>query len=107
MDTARAISDARLAARLTQEQLAGIARTSQATISAYESGRKRPTVATMVRLLGAAGARLTVLREGEAVLRPTEDELARRARTLRDALDLAATLPTQHHPELRYPRLPR
>jgi transcriptional regulator with XRE-family HTH domain len=41
--------------RLTQEELARRAGTSRPTLSAYEHGRKSPTVATFARLLSGAG----------------------------------------------------
>lgn len=46
---------ARREARLTQSELAARARTSQAALSAYESGRRSPSVDTLSRILGAAG----------------------------------------------------
>jgi DNA-binding XRE family transcriptional regulator len=42
-------------AGLTQEELARRAGTSRPTLSAYEHGRKSPTVATFARLLAEAG----------------------------------------------------
>lgn len=42
-------------AGLTQEELARRAGTSRPTLSAYEHGRKSPTVATFARLLSEAG----------------------------------------------------
>lgn len=45
---------ARRAARLTQQELALRAGTSRPTVSAYEHGRKVPTLDTAVRLLQAA-----------------------------------------------------
>lgn len=60
MDTAaRLVRQARAAAGLTQAQLARRAGTSQPAVAAYESGAKTPTVATLDRLLGAAGQSLT------------------------------------------------
>lgn len=96
--------DARTAAGLTQAELAARAGTSQATLSAYERGRKEPTVATLDRLLRATGLRLT----SEPVARqPTRTELERASRQLADVLDLAATLPTRHERRLHYPPLRR
>jgi transcriptional regulator with XRE-family HTH domain len=46
---------ARRRSGLTQEELARRAATSQAAISAYESGRRSPSVATLTRILAAAG----------------------------------------------------
>jgi transcriptional regulator with XRE-family HTH domain len=49
---------ARRRAGLTQEALARRAATSQTAISAYESGRRSPSVATLTRILEAAGFEL-------------------------------------------------
>jgi transcriptional regulator with XRE-family HTH domain len=46
---------ARREAGLSQHQLATRAGTSQAAVSAYESGRRSPSVDTLCRLLAAAG----------------------------------------------------
>jgi transcriptional regulator with XRE-family HTH domain len=46
-------------AGLSQEELAARAGTSRTTISAYEHGRKSPTLATASRLLATAGFELT------------------------------------------------
>jgi transcriptional regulator with XRE-family HTH domain len=49
------IQDARLASGLTQGELAARAGTSQPTISAYEHGKKTPTLAVAQRLVQVAG----------------------------------------------------
>ena len=49
------IRTARRNAGLTQVELARRARTSQAAVSAYESGRRSPSVETLSRVLAAAG----------------------------------------------------
>ena len=54
----RLLREARLAAGLTQAGLAARTEVPQPNISAYESGRRSPTVRTLVRLLGACDARL-------------------------------------------------
>lgn len=105
MDVAAAIEIARRRAGLSQAALAERAGTSQATVSAYESAKKQPSVATLDRLLAAAGARLTTERAERPVVRVSEQELARSARTLGEVLSLAEALPTRHEPELRFPRL--
>jgi transcriptional regulator with XRE-family HTH domain len=110
MVAATALRDARLRAGLTQTELARRAGTSQATISAYEHGRKAPSVETLGRLLAAAGARLTAAPASAPVVRPTRAQLARAGRALVDVMLLAEALPTRHSPELRFPpltRLPR
>lgn len=96
---------ARERAGLTQSELADRSGTSQATISAYESGTKEPSVATLERLLAAAGARLTVQAGAPAAVVPSAAQHARAARTLLDVLALAEALPTRHQPHLRFPRL--
>lgn len=104
MRAARMLRDARRAAGLTQAELAARAGTSQATLSAYERGRKDPSAATLDRLLRAAGRRLTTTL---AVREPTPAELRRVEAQLADVLELAAALPTRHQPELRFPPLRR
>lgn len=49
---------ARRDAGLSQSELARRAKTSQAAISAYESGRRSPSVQTLSRVLAAAGFEL-------------------------------------------------
>ena len=105
MDSGIALRDARRTARMTQAELARRAGTSQATISAYENGRKQPSVETLARLLAATGSRLTVEHGRQPVHRPSPAEDARTARTLADVIALAEALPTRHERELRYPRL--
>jgi uncharacterized protein len=46
---------ARLKAGLTQRDLADRLEVSQPTIAAYETGRRQPTVPTLMRILSAAG----------------------------------------------------
>ena len=106
MDTASTLRAERRAARLSQAALAARVGTSQATVSAYESGRKRPSLETLSRLLAATGARLTVERTKRRASEPSPERHARTARTLVEVLALAAALPTRHERELRYPRLP-
>jgi uncharacterized protein len=106
MDAGDAIKRARLRAGLTQHALAARAGTSQATISAYESGRKQPSLETLDRVLSATGARLEVVSERRRrVRRPSKRELARAGRTLREVIELAEALPVKHKRALEYPRL--
>jgi transcriptional regulator with XRE-family HTH domain len=105
MEAGVALRDARVAAGLSQSELADRVGTSQATISAYENGSKQPSVATLSRLLAATGSRLTVARASQAVLEPSARQLKRAARGLADVLALAEALPTRHRAQLRYPRL--
>jgi transcriptional regulator with XRE-family HTH domain len=55
MEPAELLEQVRVSAGLTQEELARRAGTSRPTLSAYEHGRKSPTVATFSRLLSGAG----------------------------------------------------
>src|SRR5205823_11072602 len=105
MDVPTTLTAARHRAGLTQAELAARSGTSQATVSAYESGRKTPSVATLQRLLAATGAQLSVEPRAPRAVDPSPRVLARRARTLLDVLELAEALPTRHDPALRFPRL--
>ena len=103
MEPSHELRAARVRAGLTQEALAVRAGTSQAAVSAYESGAKQPSVATLARLLAAAGSRLTV--EPAPVRRPSRAQLERAGRTLVDVLSLAEALPARRRRALRFPRL--
>jgi len=105
VDCASAIRSARTRAGLSQAELAARAGTSQATLSAYETGRRDPTAGTLIRLLGAAGARLAVEPAERPVVHARPDRLARAGRHLVEVLELAEALPTRHEPVLGYPRL--
>ena len=104
MDVASELRSARQRAGLSQRALAERARTSQATLSAYESGRKQPDVAVLQRLLLATGAELRV---ADAPGRRSSSDLELAGRRLADVLELAEALPFRRARELRYPRLPR
>jgi transcriptional regulator with XRE-family HTH domain len=105
VDAARRLREARRLAGLSQAELACRAGTSQATVSAYESARKQPSVATLSRLLAAAGARLTVEHGRAPVVLPSPADHARAGRALGEVLSLAASLPVRHERRLRYPPL--
>lgn len=60
MGAEQLLTGARRSSGLSQEELAARANTSRPTLSAYEQGRKSPTVDTASRLLGVAGFELTV-----------------------------------------------
>jgi transcriptional regulator with XRE-family HTH domain len=99
MEAAILLRTARTRAGLTQRSLAQRAGTSQAAVAAIESGRKQPTVATLDRLLRAAGTELVPADPDQAVL-------LRRARRLEDVLRLAEALPFRRSGGLRFPRVP-
>jgi transcriptional regulator with XRE-family HTH domain len=100
------LRDARRRAGLTQAALAQRVGTSQATISAYESGAKQPTVQTFSRLLAATGMKLGVEPAPGAIVEPSAAQLAAAARGLAEVIEFAASFPVRFDPELRYPRLP-
>lgn len=99
MDAGELVRTARQRAGLSQRQLAELAGTSQSAVAAVESGRKQPSVATLNRWLSAAGCRLALESEDDAVLR-------RRGEDLVAVLRLAEALPYRPGRRLRYPRVP-
>lgn len=99
------IKRARLDAGLSQRDLAAQAGTSQPTLSAYERGTKSPSAETLVRILAAAGHRLTTERVSASGARDpwaaNEASIADRLRAagerslganLSDGLDMIETL---------------
>lgn len=99
MNAAALLRTARTRAGLTQQALAVAAGTSQSAVAAIESGRKQPTVATLDRLLTAAGTELVSAEPGPAAL-------LRRGQRLVDVLHLAEALPFRREGGLRFPRVP-
>lgn len=51
---------ARVQAGMTQAQLAKVGKTSQAAVSAYESGKRSPSVETLTRLIEGTGLELRI-----------------------------------------------
>lgn len=98
MDAAHTIRSARSRAGLTLRALAARAGTSHSTISAYESGAKVPTTATLERIVRAAGFAIdtSLHRRVEAEGMPRGEELAA-------VLELAAAFPARHRPALDCP----
>jgi transcriptional regulator with XRE-family HTH domain len=60
MSARNVLEQARQEAGLSQATLAGRAGTSRPTLSAYEHGRKSPTLDTAARIVGEAGFDLTI-----------------------------------------------
>jgi uncharacterized protein len=89
MDAGDAIKRARLRAGLTPHALAARAGTAQATISAYESSRKQPSLTTLDRVLAATEARLAFVSPPRAVREPSRRVRERVGRTLRVVMALA------------------
>jgi transcriptional regulator with XRE-family HTH domain len=105
METGHLLRDARRAAGLTQSELAGLAGTSQATLSAYERDRKVPSTSTLARLLAVTGRRLSTVPAAAPVVEPSADQLEKRGRILAEVIDLAERLPARRAGALRYPPL--
>ena len=92
MDSAVVLRSARQRAHLTQEQLAARAGVTQSVVSAYESGRRQPSVPTLAALVAATGFELdlqlrTTPRRLEALTGPIGRRVRRHRRRL---LDIAA-----------------
>ena len=90
---------------LSQDELARRAGTSQPVISAYEHGRRDPTVGTLRRMIEAAGEQLLVTASAPEPDQPPAD-VEEHARRLLDVLSFADAVP--HRPRsttLSAPRL--
>ena len=82
VDGAEVVRRARLAAGLTQEELATLADTSQSAVAAYETGARQPSWSVLQRIVGASGHRIELeLRADPAVFRLTDlaDQIAMEA----------------------------
>ena len=77
--------------------------TSHSALSAYESGRKVPSVETLDRIVRAAGYELGV----ELTPAVGGADRAARGRELVEVLDLAAQFPARHKATLDFPVFPR
>jgi transcriptional regulator with XRE-family HTH domain len=108
MEVATELRAARRRAGLTQTQLASRSGTSQATISAYESGRKQPSLDTLDRLLSATGSRLAIVAGAPPVVQPSAVQHARVGAQLVDVLAVAQAMPTRQGRRLAFsPLAPR
>ncbi|MGA2295372.1 MAG: helix-turn-helix domain-containing protein [Acidimicrobiales bacterium] len=91
--TGRLLKRARASARLSQTDVARRANIAQSVISAYESGRREPSVSTLERLVRATGHRLVLDLEHSSEFQPglPDTPLGRRLRQRRrSVLDCAA-----------------
>lgn len=106
MTPATLIRTVRLRRGLTQAQLARRARTSQPAVSAYEHGRRDPTVSVLRKLVEAGGERLELRAAGPAAEIPPAATPEESARRLADVLSVADAVPVRpRDPVLRAPRL--
>ena len=100
--TAALLARARAEAGLSLRELAGRAQTSHATLSAYERGRKVPSVTNYLRILEACGNAVDIqlhrrIRERDGIPRGEE---------LESVLQLAAQFPAKASRHLELPAFP-
>ena len=100
MDAAATISLARQRSGLSLRGLAARAETSHSAIAQYEAGVKEPSVATLNRLVRAAGFATDIRLHRRADGAPGELD---RGEELAAVLELAAAFPARHDPDLRFP----
>ena len=99
MDAPQLLLSARTKAGLTLRQLGELAGTSHSTLAAYEAGRKSPNVATLDRILRAAGFAADV----ELHRRQRGSSELSRGAELAAVLELAAEFPARHAKILQMP----
>lgn len=105
MDISQLIADCRHSVGLSLRELAKRAGTSHSTLAAYEAGRKAPSLATLERILNAAGYDLAV---GVRPIRGSGQSLPDdRGVILKDLLSVADHFPTDHSETLELPSLGR
>lgn len=86
---------------LSQAELARRTKMQSSVLSAYEHGRRQPSVAALARIARGAGLQL------ELAPAVGDASLERQARILEMVLDLAGSLPFKGRGELQYPPLIR
>jgi transcriptional regulator with XRE-family HTH domain len=95
------IRQARREAGVSQAELARRTGIHSSVLSAYEHGRRQPSVAALARIASACGQELRVDFPG------VERSTVRSGRILAQVLDLAEQLPYRPNRELAYPPLHR
>jgi len=98
---AQTLRRARTAAGLSLRQLAARARTSHATLLAYEQAKKSPSVVTFMRIVGAAGFAVDL----ELSRRVRHADGLDRGEELEQALALAGEFPVKHQSQMAFPVL--
>lgn len=93
------LRQARRRTGITQAELAKRCGVPQSVLSAYERGRRQPSVAALARLLASMGLGLQLT---DRALDPVVA-----GRHLGELLDFAADFPPRDPGPLRYPPLPR
>lgn len=105
MRAAAVIRSARLRNGLTQGDLARRAGTSQPVISAYEHGRRDPSLTTLSRLVAATGERLRVTSAPPRSDLPPPASLEEHGARLLEVLSLVDAVPTRRRGPLNFPRI--
>ena len=106
MQAGAIIQEVRRRGGLTQAELARRAGTSQPVISAYEHGRRDPTVGTLRKLVEAGGERLQMGAVAPGSDLPPPADAREHARRLLEVLTLADAIPARRRsPVLTAPRL--
>ena len=106
MQAGAIIQEVRRRGGLTQAELARRAGTSQPVISAYEHGRRDPTVGTLRKLVEAGGERLQMGAVAPGSDLPPPADSREHARRLLEVLTLADAIPARRRsPVLTAPRL--
>jgi len=95
------IRRARREAGLSQAELGRLTQIHSSVLSAYEHGRRQPSVAALARVASACGQELRI------DLPSAERSTVRAGRVLAQVLDLAEQLPYRPSRELAYPPLYR
>lgn len=107
MDASGLLRRARREAGLTLRELGERAGTSHSTLAAYESGRKTPNVATLNRVLRAAGfaadVHLHKRHTTAPAISPATSPPMQRGEELVAVLELAAEFPARHADTLEAP----
>jgi transcriptional regulator with XRE-family HTH domain len=93
------IAQIRATSGLSQAELARRSGLPASVLSAYERGRRQPSVAALARVARAAGLELEISPLADA------DALRRSGEILIQVLDLADRMPSKPRGELRYPPL--
>lgn len=95
------IAQIRRTSGVSQAELARRSGLQSSVLSAYEHGRRQPSVAALARIASAAGLDLAISPLSDA------DALERSGAVLIDVLELADRMPSKSRGELTYPPLIR